>query len=149
MAISRRYGRDPGLLERLQHGVVRFGRGEDFPVVAVVAQIVGAGFEDECPSAGLRWPFRLSMMIWLLRSNIQATLPCSPMLPPFFENDVADFADRAVAVIGRDLDQHRGAAGTVAFERDFVDLAAFEFAGAAHDGALDVVGGHADGFGGQ
>ena len=24
--------------------------------------------------------------IWLLRSNIQATLPCSPMLPPFFEN---------------------------------------------------------------
>ena len=24
--------------------------------------------------------------IWLFRSNIQATLPCSPMLPPFLEN---------------------------------------------------------------
>ncbi len=24
--------------------------------------------------------------IWLLRSNIHATLPCSPMFPPFLEN---------------------------------------------------------------
>jgi hypothetical protein len=30
----------------------------------------------------------------------------------------------------------------------FVDLAAFELAGTAHDGTFDIVGGHADGFGG-
>ena len=57
---------------------------------------------------------------------------------------MADFADRAVAVIGGDVDQDGGAARPVAFEHDFFDLAAFQFAGAAHDGLLDVVGRHAD-----
>ena len=63
--------------------------------------------------------------------------------------DVADLAHRAIAIIGGHHDQNGRAAGTVAFEHDFVDLAAFELAGAAHDGALDVIGGHADGFGGD
>ena len=60
---------------------------------------------------------------------------------------MADFAHGSVAIIGGHLHQHGGAAGPVAFKRDFVDLAAFQFAGAAHDGALDVVGGHAGGLG--
>ena len=62
---------------------------------------------------------------------------------------MADLADGAVLVVGRDLDHDRNAAGTVAFVCDFVDLAAFEFARAAHDGALDVVVRHRNGFGGQ
>ena len=62
---------------------------------------------------------------------------------------MADIADGAVAVVSRDRNQHRRAARTVAFEHDFVDLAAFQFAGAAHDGALDVVGRHADSLGGK
>ena len=62
---------------------------------------------------------------------------------------MADFADGAIAIIGGHVHQHGGAARPVAFEHDFVDLPAFQFAGAAHDGLLDVVGGHADGLGGE
>src|SRR5690348_10865272 len=60
-----------------------------------------------------------------------------------------DFADGPVAVVGRDVDQDGGASGSVAFEHDLVDLSAFELARAAHDGLLDVVGRHADGFRGR
>ena len=42
--------------------------------------------------------------------------------------------------------QDGGAARPVALEHDFVDLPAFELARTAHDGALDVVRGHADRF---
>jgi hypothetical protein len=62
---------------------------------------------------------------------------------------VADIGDGAVAVVGGDVDQDGGAARPVAFEHDLFDLSAFQFAGAAHDGLLDVVGRHADRFGGQ
>ncbi len=54
-----------------------------------------------------------------------------------------DFADGSIAIVGGHQHQHRGAARPVALKRHFVDLAAFQFTGAAHDGALDVVGGHA------
>ena len=62
---------------------------------------------------------------------------------------MADLADRAVAVVGGHIDQHGRAARAVAFEHHFFDLPAFQFAGAAHDGLLDVVGGHAGGLGRQ
>ena len=62
---------------------------------------------------------------------------------------MAEFADRAVAVIGCDVDQHGRASGAVPFEHDFFDLPAFQLAGAAHDGLLDVVGRHAGGLGGD
>ena len=58
-----------------------------------------------------------------------------------------DFADSAIAVVCCDRNQNGGAARAVAFKQDFVDLAAFEFACAAHDRALDIVGRHANGFG--
>ena len=87
------------------------------------------------------------MTIWLLRSNIQATLPCSPRLPPFFENTWRISLTVRLRLSVATYDQHGRAAGSVAFEHDFVDLAAFELAGAAHDGLLDVVGGHTDGLG--
>ena len=60
---------------------------------------------------------------------------------------MADFADGAVAVVGCDVDQERPRRPGRSLRTDFVDLAAFEFACAAHDRALDVVGRHADGFG--
>ena len=62
---------------------------------------------------------------------------------------VADLAHGAIAIVGGDHHQNRGAAGAVAFEHHLVDLAAFQFAGAAHDGLLDVVGRHAGGLGGR
>ena len=62
---------------------------------------------------------------------------------------MADLADRAVAVIGGHVNQDGDAAGSVALEHHFLDLAALEFAGAALYGALDVVGGHAGRLGRQ
>jgi hypothetical protein len=41
------------------------------------------------------------------------------------------------------------ATGPVAFEHHLIDLAALQFAGAAHDGFFDVIGGHAGAFGCQ
>ena len=60
---------------------------------------------------------------------------------------VADFADSAVSIVGRHLHQNGRAARPIAFKRYFIDLAAFQFTRTTHDGALDVVGGHAGPFG--
>src|SRR3712207_1348394 len=62
---------------------------------------------------------------------------------------MADFADGAVLVVGRNLDDDRSSAGTIALIREFVDLTAFQFAAAAHDGAFDVIGRHTDRLSGQ
>ena len=51
---------------------------------------------------------------------------------------VAKFADDAIAIGGYGFNQHAHAAGAIAFEGDFFILFAFELAGAAHDGALDI-----------
>ena len=147
MAISADAVAMPAFVDRLQAPLRALPARDDLPVLAVVAQIVGAGVEHHVHELifGRLSP---SMTIWLLRSNIQATLPCSPRLPPFFENMWRISLTVRLRLSVATIDQHGRAARTVAFEHDFVDLAAFQFAGAAHDGALDVVGGHADGFGG-
>src|SRR6185312_10498719 len=62
---------------------------------------------------------------------------------------VADLADGAVAVVGSDVHEDGNAAGAVAFERELFVDGAGELAGAALDGALDVVRGHVLGFGGE
>ncbi len=59
---------------------------------------------------------------------------------------MADIADRSITIVGGDQNQHRSASRPIAFEHDFIDLPALELARAAHDGALDVVGRHADGL---
>ena len=69
-------------------------------------------------------------------------------VPAVLGKRVTEFADGAVAVVGRDFHQNSRAAGTVAFEHDLFDLSAFQFTGAAHDSALDVVGRHTDRLGG-
>ena len=61
--------------------------------------------------------------------------------------DLADLAGGAVAVVGQHFAEHGHAAGAVAFVGDLLEGAAFELAGAALDGPLDVVLGHADGLG--
>src|SRR6185369_15039525 len=66
------------------------------------------------------------------------TEPRAEVAAVLFE-DVADLGGGAVAVVGHRLDDQRDAARTVAFVRDFLVRGAFELAGAAFDGALDVV----------
>ena len=82
-----------------------------------------------------------------LLSNIQATQPAPPSLPSAELEDFADLAGGAVAVVGEHFAEDGHAAGTVALVSDLVEAAAFELAGAALDGPLDVLLGHADGLG--
>ena len=60
---------------------------------------------------------------------------------------MADFADCAVAVVGEDVHDDGHAAGAVALEGDLFVAHAFQFAGTALDGALDVVLRHVLGLG--
>ena len=60
---------------------------------------------------------------------------------------MTDIAHGAVAIVGSHHYKHGRAAGAITFEHDFIDLAAFELARAAHDRVLDVAGGHGDVFG--
>src|SRR5260370_41877710 len=64
-----------------------------------------------------------------------------------FAKHVPDFADRAVAVVGTNLNQDSRAAWAIAFEREFLVVYPGQFAGAALSSALDVVGRHVLGFG--
>ena len=68
----------------------------------------------------------------------------SARFPAVFAEDVTHFTDRAVAVVGNRIDDHRHAAGAVALVHDLFVVDAFFFAGAATNGALDVVGRHVD-----
>ncbi len=52
---------------------------------------------------------------------------------------MAKLTNDAVAIRGDDLNQHAHSARTVAFEGGFLKLLAFELAGAAKDGALNVL----------
>jgi hypothetical protein len=61
--------------------------------------------------------------------------------------DVAHLGDDAVAVVGRDLDEDRGAVRAVALVGDLGEIGAVAAAHRALDGALDVVGGHVVLFG--
>ena len=60
---------------------------------------------------------------------------------------VPHLADRAVLVVGQDLDHDRDAAGAVGLVGDLFVVDAGQLAGAALDRALDVVGRHVDRLG--
>src|SRR5215475_9481045 len=62
---------------------------------------------------------------------------------------MADLAHRAVAVVSVNVEKDRHAARTISFERKFLVNGAWQFAGTALDGSLDIIGGHVLGFGGQ
>ena len=57
--------------------------------------------------------------------------------------DVAHVGRRAVLVVGEHLDDDGHAARAVALVKDGLEVGAALFAGAAFDGAVDVVFGHA------
>ena len=60
---------------------------------------------------------------------------------------MADFAYSAVLVVGEDVDDDGDAAGPIAFVGDLFVADAFDLAGSALDGALDVLVRHVLGFG--
>src|ERR1700761_1258093 len=144
------FGGNAGLLEGLQNGLVsvRVGRRKNFPGTALVTDVVGTGVEHDAHElvftglAGVDYDLAFAFKH---PGNAALLTEIAAVLGEY----VAYFAHGAVAVVGGDIDQHGCAARAVAFKENFVDLAAFELAGAAHNGALDVVGGHALGFGGN
>ena len=85
----------------------------------------------------------MSPFLW----NIQATEPSFAEVAAVLAEGMADLADGAIAIVGGEVEQHGDAAGTVAFEIEFLVGRARQFAGAALDGALDVVGRHVLGLG--
>src|SRR5208282_4157286 len=56
-----------------------------------------------------------------------------------FRKGVTNFADRAVAIVRGRFDYDGDAAGAIALEGDLLVVDAFQFAGTAQNGSLDVV----------
>ena len=138
---DRRAVRLDQLAHRFGHGVEGGRSRDDFPVVAVVAQVVGAGVER-------RGHQRLFVDLRLLDDDVALALehPGHAVLgaevAPVLAEHVADLADGAVAVVGDRLDDHRGAAGAVALVGDFLVADARFLTRAATDRSRDVVVGH-------
>ena len=115
--------------------------GQDFPGLAVVAEIFAAVFEDE-----------VHQVVFLgcgLGNDDVALLVEHPRdgagfghVAAVLAEGMSDFADGAVAIVGADVDQYRSASGTVSLERELFVVDAGEFAGTTLNGALDVVGRH-------
>src|SRR5208283_4603996 len=126
--------RDAGLLYGLEHDFVGMGFGNYFAVVAIVLQVFAAGFDDD-----------VHQVIFLGRSLRNDDVPLlvehirdgarGGHVAVVLAEDVPDFADRAIAVIGGDLGKQSDSARAVALEHEFFVGKAGKFAGAALDGA--------------
>ena len=81
--------------------------------------------------------------------NMKRTEPDSPRLPPFFEKAWRISLTARLRLSVSDIDDDGDAAGAVALKGDLFVADAFQLAGAALDGALDVVLRHVLGLGGQ
>src|SRR5262249_55281149 len=134
-----------GLLNSLEYLVVTFRRGDHFPLMVVTAQIIGSGIEHE---------IHQHVLFSLVLLDEDLALPFEhpgyaanfTHVPAELAEQMADLSDSPVTVVRGHLNNHSGAARTVAFKLDFFDLAAFQLTGTAHDGTLDIVGRHADCF---
>ena len=112
-------------MNRGQHCVVAVGVGKHFPGIAAVFHVLGAGFKNEGHQSVFADLFLFDNDLALaLEHPGDAALFAE--VAALFRKRVADIAHGPVAVIGGDHDQNGRAAGSVAFEHDFVDLAAFQ-----------------------
>src|SRR5271170_6122143 len=137
-----------GVCQRLQHSVVCLWRRKDFPRIALIANIVGADFQQDSHQLVFGRLVAFDEDLALALEHPRNASLFTEVATVLGER-MADLTNRSVAVISRDGYQHRGATWAVAFKQDFVDLAAFQLAGAAHNGPFDVIGRHADCLGSQ
>ena len=136
------------VLHGLSYGFEGTGFGDDFPSVAFVVEIFTAGFEDDVHQLLFVGRGFGNGDDALLRKHEADGVGLAEVAATLCEG-VANFADRAVAVVGGAVHDDGNAAGPVAFEGDFFVGGAGELTGAALDGALDVVVGHVLGLGGS
>ena len=122
--------------------------GDDLPGVAFVVQVFAAVFEHDVHQLlfGGRVLFDGDQALLVEHEAHRAGLA---QVAAVLREGVADLAYRAVAVVGQYIHNDGHAAGAVALEGDLLVVDAFQFAGAALDGALDVVLRHIFGLGRQ
>ena len=134
-------GSNARLGQRFLHLLEGVRRRHDVPCGAVVFQIFGARFQDEVQQ--LVFAGRL-----LGNRNFTLAVEHPPDGTSFchvaavLTHEMAKLTDDAVAVGSDNLNQHAHSARAVAFEGRFLILLAFQLAGAAKNGALDVLVGH-------
>ena len=128
---------DGGGLEGVGDGLEVFGVGENFPVFAFVGEIFGTGIEND-----------LGQLLFAggglgdgddaLGGEHPGDGTVGTEVAAVLGKGVADFADGAILVVGEDIDDDGDASGAVALVGDLLVGDAFELAGAALNGALDV-----------
>src|SRR5579872_7501352 len=125
-----------------------FGRGQNFPSRAVIAQILGAGVQNNREHfvlVGLFFGYH-DLALALEHPTDGAVFG---HVSAVFVHQMAELADDAVAVGSHDLDDHAHASRSVALEVHFLVLLAFQLPSAARQGAFNVVIGHIFIFGRQ
>ena len=133
-------------LDRVQYAFICFGRRINLVARFVALEIVGAGIDGERHEGVFVGFGFIDPDVALLVEHPRHRTRFAHV-PAVFRKDVPDLAHGAVAIVRDNLDQHRDAAGAVAFVHDFFDLTAFEFACALLHRPLDVIGRHVDGLG--
>src|SRR5581483_9386027 len=139
---------DTGGFHGLEHGLISRRFRDDFPVLAIIAQVFATGFENDVHQIVFFGSGLGNDDVALLMEQVSDSA-CRGHVSAVLAEDVTDFADRAVAVIGVDIEHYRDAAGTIAFEGELFVHRSGKFAGTALDGAFDIVGWHVLALGGQ
>ena len=134
-------GSDPSRNQSFADFFKRLGRADHFPGGAVVAQVLGAGIEDDAHHFFFVRRFLGDHNIALAVEH-PVDRPVLGHVAAVLREHVANFADDPVAIAGDHLHEHTHSAGAVALEHHFIERFTLELPGAALDGAFDIVVGH-------
>src|SRR5258708_4034028 len=109
------------------------------------SQILGASFEDQVQQLvfGRRFLWNRNLALSVKHPPDGAGFS---QIAAVLAHEMAELADHAVAVGGDNLNQHAHSARSVAFKSGFLKLLAFQLAGAAKNGALDIITRHVGGL---
>ncbi len=118
-----------------------FRRGEDLIIVAVFAHIIATIAEDEIEQRLLAGGgFLDDKVAFSIEHPTHAT--GFTEIPPILGENVPQLSDRTIAIVGEDAHKDRSSTGPVPLVVHLFIGYAGKFAGATHDGALDVLRRH-------
>ena len=135
----------PFLLQCFENRVKVFGRRIDLVGFAVVLKVVGACFYGKVHQRIFIRLRGIDNDIALLFEHPRDTSRLTHV-SAVLGKQVPDLTHGAIPVVRNDIDDDCNSARTVSLVRDLVELSAVELAGALHDGPLDIVGRHVEGF---
>src|SRR5215472_10348700 len=134
-------GLDAGFFDGFENSLVRGRVGQNLPVVTIIAHVFRTRVENQGHQVVFLGCDLGHDDVTLLVEHPRNRTGFGHVAAVLAE-DVTDFADRAVAIVGVDLRQQGDTAGTVAFQYEFFVDGTGQFTGSTLDGALDVVGRH-------